>query len=150
VNKTTPKRLGKRKRRIRKRLENMPREDRGQPVFSAGNIHYELGNRGGAIACGGIGAIHMLAQRSGLVEAIDRDLHLLKIHRPYQESDHVLNIGYNILAGGHCLEDLELLRNNEDYLNALGKQENRDSPEWHCRALCGMTADTISNRAGIT
>jgi len=120
VNATTRNRDRKRKRRIEARLDKMPCEDRGKPVFSAGNIHYEAGDRGGGIACGGIGAVHMLARRSGLVEAIDRNLHLLKIHRPYQESDHVLNIAYNILAGGHCLEDIELLRNNEDYLNALG------------------------------
>lgn len=98
----------------------MRREDRGRPVLAASNIHYELGDRGGAIGCGGIGMIHQLARGSGLVEAIDRALHLLKIHRPYQESDHVLSMAYNILAGGKCLEDLELLRNNEDYLNALG------------------------------
>jgi hypothetical protein len=120
VNASTRNRHRKRKRRIENRLENMPREDRGKPIFSATNIHYELGDRGGGIACGGIGLIQMLARQSGLVEAMDRRLHLLKIHRPYQESDHVLNIAYNILAGGHCLEDLELLRNNEDYLNALG------------------------------
>jgi len=34
------------------------------------------------------------------VEAIDRRLHLLKIHLPYHESDHVMKIAYNILAGG--------------------------------------------------
>jgi hypothetical protein len=32
----------------------------------------------------------------------------------------VLSIAYNILAGGTCLEDLELLRNDEAYLDALG------------------------------
>ena len=145
MNKTTRKRLGKRKRRIKKRLENMPREDRGQPVFSASNIHYELGDRGGAIACGGIGAIHMLAQRSGLVEAIDRDVHLLKIHRPYQESDHVLNMGYNILAGGHCMEDLELLRNNEDYLNALGADAIPDPTTAgdFCRRFSAADVETL-------
>ena len=98
----------------------MSREDRGRPVLGASNIHYELGDRGGAIGCGGIGMIHQLARGSGLVAAIDRQLHLLKIHRPYQESDHVLSMAYNILAGGRTLDDLELLRNNEDYLNALG------------------------------
>ena len=52
------------------------------------------------IACGGIGAMHLLARRIGLVEAMDRGVHLLKVHLPYHESDHVLNIAYNILAGG--------------------------------------------------
>jgi len=100
----------------------MSREDRGKPVFSASNIHYELADRGGGVGCGGIGLVQALVQRTGLAEAIDRNLHLLKTHRPYQESDHVLNIGYNILAGGTCLEDLELLRNNEHYLNGLGAE----------------------------
>ena len=145
VNATTRKRHRKRKRRIESRLDNMPREDRGRPVFSAGNIHYELGDRGGGIACGGIGVIHLLAQRSGLVEAIDRDLHLLKIHRPYQESDHVLNIAYNILAGGHCLEDLELLRNNEDYLNALGADAIPDPTTAgdFCRRFSAADVETL-------
>jgi hypothetical protein len=89
-------------------------------MFSASNIHYEVAGRTRAISCGGIGAIHLLARRVGLPEAIDRNIHLLKVHLPYQESDHVLNIAYNILAGGTCLEDLELLRNNEVYLDALG------------------------------
>jgi len=38
---------------------------------------------------------------------------------PYYESDHVLNIAYNALCGGRCLEDIELRRNDENFLNAL-------------------------------
>jgi hypothetical protein len=45
---------------------------------------------------------------------------------PYHESDHVLNIAFNILAGGHKLEHLELRRNDEVYLNALGAQRIPD------------------------
>lgn len=120
MNKTTRDRHRKRKRRIERRLESIPREDPGRPVFTARNIRYELAERGGGIPCGGIGLMHDLARRVGLREAIDRDLHLLKIHRPYQESDHVLNIAYNSLTGGRCLENLELLRNDESYLDALG------------------------------
>ena len=122
MNEITHRRLAKRKRRIRNRLDNMSREDRGTPVFSARNIQYELADRGGGVGCGGIGLMHMLVGRTGLAEAIDRELELLKIHRPYQESDHVLNIAYNILAGGTCLEDLELLRTNEHYLDGLGAE----------------------------
>ncbi len=44
--------------------------------------------------------MHLMVQRLGLVEDIDDHLHLLKVHLPYHESDHVLNIAYNILAGG--------------------------------------------------
>ena len=119
MNKTTRDRHRKRKRRIERRLNKIPRHDPERPVFAASNIHYELADRGGGIACGGIGLMHDLARRVRLPEAIDRDLSLLKIHRPYQESDHVLNIAYNLLAGGRCLENLELLRNDDSYLDAL-------------------------------
>ncbi len=68
----------------------------------------------------------MLTKRLGLGEAIDQRLHLLKYHLPYQESDHVLNIAYIPLCGGTCLQDLERLRNNENYLNALGTRRIPD------------------------
>jgi hypothetical protein len=55
-----------------------------------------------------------------LVEEIDRRVTVLKVHLPYHESDHVLNIAYNALCGGECLEDIEWRRNNEVYLDALG------------------------------
>jgi hypothetical protein len=89
-------------------------------VLSAQNIHYEVADKTRGLAAGGIGAIHLLARRTGLIEALDRDLHLLKVHLPYHESDHVLNIAYNILAGGTCLEDIEQRRTDEVFLDALG------------------------------
>jgi hypothetical protein len=66
--------------------------------------------------------MHLLATKTGLVQAIDQRLQLLKIHRPYHESDHVLNIAYNFLAGGTHLEHLELRRRDEVYLDALGAE----------------------------
>jgi hypothetical protein len=95
-------------------------------MFSASNIHYELSDKTRGLGAGGIGAMHLLARRSGLIDAIDARLHLLKVHKPYHESDHVLNIAYNLLAGGDCLEDLELLRNDEVYLDAVGAQRIPD------------------------
>ena len=53
-------------------------------------------------------------------------LGLLKIHLPYHDSDHVLNIAYNLLAGGTCLEHLELLRSDRAYLDALGARRVPD------------------------
>jgi len=95
-------------------------------MLSARNIQYEIADRARGLASGGIGAMHLLAARTGLIEAIDRELHLLKKHLPYHESDHVLNIAYNILAGGTCLEDIEQQRNQEAYLDALGAQRIPD------------------------
>jgi len=45
-------------------------------------------------------------QRLGLVAEIDQNLKLLKVHLPYHESDHVLNLAYNVLVGGERLEDM--------------------------------------------
>ena len=113
-------------RRIRYRLRDRVWAPQDRPMLTAGNIHYELADRVRGLGPGGIGAMHLLARRSGLIEAIDRRLHLLEIHLPYHESDHVLNIAYNILSGGTCLEDIELRRNDEVYLDALGAQRIPD------------------------
>ena len=112
--------LNERKRRILKRIENRPGPEHDQPMMTATNIHYELADRVQGLSPGGIGAMHLLARRTGLIGDIDRNLHLFKRHLPYHESDHVLNIAYNILAGGKRIEHLELRRNDEVYLNALG------------------------------
>jgi hypothetical protein len=95
-------------------------------MLSAANIHYDLAERSRGLAYGGIGAMHLLARESGLIQALDQNLYLLKRHLPYHESDHVLNMAYNLLCHGDCLEDIERLRNDEVYLDALGAQRIPD------------------------
>jgi hypothetical protein len=95
-------------------------------MMTATNIHYEPAQRTRGLSTGGIGALLLLAQKVELIQEIDRKLHLLKKHLPYHESDHVLNIAFNILAGGLCIEHLELRRNDEVYLDALGAQRIPD------------------------
>jgi hypothetical protein len=70
--------------------------------------------------------MHLMVQRLGLVEDIDRNLQLLKVHLPYHESDHVLNLTYNLLAGGQRLEDIEQRRQDEVFLNGLGAERIPD------------------------
>jgi hypothetical protein len=95
-------------------------------MMTGSNIHYELADRTRATAHGGIGAIHLLVRKLGLIDAINASLGLLKIHLPYHDSDHVLSIAYNLLAGGTCLEHIELLRSDEAYLDALGARRIPD------------------------
>ncbi len=73
-----------------------------------------------------MGAVHLMVQRLGLVEQIDQHLRLLKVHLPYHESDHVLNIAYNVLVGGERLGDIELRRQDESFLDGLGAQRIPD------------------------
>jgi hypothetical protein len=91
-------------------------------MFNRGKVHYEIGGNTDAMSYGGVGAVHRLVTKLGLVEEIDESLHLLKVHLPYHESDHVLNLAYNVLCGGTRLEDIEHLRHDTAYMNALGAE----------------------------
>ncbi len=95
-------------------------------MYRARNIQYEHSDRVRGLAAGGIGAMHQLAQHTGLVEALDRHVAVLKVHLPYHESDHVLGIAYNVLCGGTCLQDIEQCWQDEVYLDALGAQRIPD------------------------
>ena len=119
------------KRKIRRQLDNAKRRIQNRldrpaafcppaPVLGSRAIRYEVADKTRAFAHGGVGTILRLARESGLVAAIDAHLHLLKFHFPYHESDHVLNVALNFLCGGTCLDDIELRRNDEVFLDALG------------------------------
>ena len=126
VSRSYPKVLRNRKRRIERRLAPRYWKDQPQPMMCGSNIHYQLSSRIAGSSYGGMGAMHTMVKNLGLVQEIDQHLELLKIHLPYQESDHVLNVAYNILSGGERLEDIELRRQDESFLNGLGAQRIPD------------------------
>jgi hypothetical protein len=125
VNASIQKHLANGKRRIERRLDKT-KFDGVCPVLSASNIHYETSKKTRAIAGGGIGMVHAMVTKLGMDGAINRAVPVFKVYLPYSESDHVLNIAYNIVAGGTCLDHLELRRNDEVYLDALGAQRIPD------------------------
>ncbi len=119
--------IEKRKRRLKRRLKKAVRNnDSGKPTVTQKTVKYEMSERVHAIGHGGLGAINNMVSGLGLPKAINENLSLLKYHVPYKESDHVLNIAYNSLLGGTCLEDIELRRNDENHLNALGTESIPD------------------------
>lgn len=118
--------IAKGKRNLERRLARRGPELDGKAVLRGGNCRYEMAGRTRALACGGIGAMHALVRKLGLDRAIDRRVRLLKIHNPYFESDHVLNIAFNVLSGGTCLEDLELRRQSAEYMDLLGARSIPD------------------------
>ena len=116
--------LDEEKTKITERLEPFiggtePRVE-GRPELHGAGITYELAEKTRAITCGGIGVIHRLVQKVGLQKAIDKGLGILKRARPYQDSDHILNIAFNLLCGGRVLDDIEHRRNDAAFLDGLG------------------------------
>jgi hypothetical protein len=118
--------LARDKRKLQKRLARKFFTDQSKPMFGSTNIHYELAERSRALGFGGIGAIHTMVRRLHLDTAINRDLSLLKVHVPYFESDHVLNLAYNVMTGGTCLEDIDRLRDDTSYTTSLAAERIPD------------------------
>ena len=121
-----PRILQKRKNSVKRRLKKRQYKGQAKPIMTGQNIHYEMGDKTRAMSYGGIGAIHKMVKQIGLDQEIDNRLDLLKIHVPYHESDHVLNIAYNALVGGIRLEDIEMRRNDETFMDAIGAERIPD------------------------
>lgn len=118
--------LERERRQIERRLERAVVPNISGPVLGRANIAYELSTRTKAVAHGGMGMIAKLVETVGLAQEIDSSLHLLKIHHPYYESDHVLNVAYNALCGGRTLDDIEARRGDAVFLDGLGTKSIPD------------------------
>ena len=108
--------LAQREKDIQARLERKAFPAQSEPMLKGVNLTYEVAGRTRAIGTGGIGVFHKLVERVGLIDALNEGVQVFKRHLPYFESDHILNLSYNVLAGGTCLEDIVLLRRDETYL----------------------------------
>ncbi len=115
----------KRKQKLENRLDPTPYVS-ARPILGNERLRYEISDRIDATSFGGIGFASIALKNLGLAPMIDAKLELLKVHQPYHESDHVLTLIYNLLCGGDCLEDIELLRNDSAFLDALGARRIPD------------------------
>ena len=147
MNATVNHKLSNRKQQIERRLDKSDLRGCSAPMFTASNIRYEIAERTRGIAHGGIGVMHTLVGELGLADAIDQRLHVLKIHLPYHESDHVLNLAYNPLCEGTRLEDIELRRNDATFLDALGARRIPDPTTAgdFCRRFTRADIDTLQD-----
>jgi len=105
---------------IKHRLADAVAPNLAGPVLGRANIGYEFAERSRGVAHGGMGMIAKVVGEVGLAAEIDDAVHVLAQHRPYHESDHVLNIAYNALCGGTRLDDIEARRNDAVFLDGLG------------------------------
>src|ERR1700758_4047866 len=97
-------RLARESRLLEGRLAAAVTPNGAGPVLGRANIVYELAGRARGVAHGGMGLIARLVAAVGLAAEINASLRLLRQHRPYFESDHVLNVAYNALCGGRRLD----------------------------------------------
>ena len=113
-------RLAREQRVIERRLADAVVPNPAGPVLGRAKIAYELSERTKGTAHGGMGLVACLVDDVGLAAEIDASVEVLAQHRPYHESDHVLNIAYNTLCGGTRLDDIEARRNDAVFLDGLG------------------------------
>jgi hypothetical protein len=117
---TTRKKLDRRKRRIAIRNDRKKDDRKDKKVLGAAPIRYDVDSRNTGTADGGAGLMRQVIDSVGIANALDENLSLLKVHRPYHESDHVLAFAFNALCGGTCIEDFEHRRKDEGLLNSIG------------------------------
>ena len=129
MNRTIRRQLARGERKIKRRLKSVKGGQRARvdgPELGGRTRRYEMAERTRAIPYGGLPLLHQLVGKLGLVDKLDEQLGLLKMHRPYFDSDHILNIAFNLLCGGQSLEDIELRRNDEVFLDAVGARSIPD------------------------
>jgi hypothetical protein len=141
-------RIESRKRRVARRLDkfNYP-DDLSRPMLRGGAIRYELAGRAAATPYGGIGLMQQLVRELQLAEI---DAAVLFNSTAVPRVRYVLN-WYNALCDGRCLEDLELRRQDEAYLNLLGAERIPDPTTAgdFCRRFRSTTFSARGVRRGL-
>ncbi len=106
--------------------EDLPSDaDRGRPIARHPKLVIEVGSDT-VTPYGGLALAAGMVKRLGVARELDERLHLLKMHRPYHESDHVLAQVYNLFVGGECLEDMANLQGSEAVRRMLGAERLPD------------------------
>lgn len=111
--------IRRRRKKLKDRLDPKWQPERQNPIMEVANIRYEVSDRISATDAGGIGLMRSVVQSLGLQKLIDDRLTLLKRHRPFHESDHVLSLAYSMMCGEKTLDGLAERREDETFLNAL-------------------------------
>lgn len=70
------------------------------PMLRCPTTKLELAEKTQAVACGGLTLVQQMVSQVGLAERINCGCSIFKMHMPYTEADHVLNVAFNIFAGG--------------------------------------------------
>ena len=74
----------------------------------------------------GILPVRNLVERLDVASVLDSNISILKRHKPYFKSDHILNFVYNFLTGGEVINDIERLQEAKGILRILGTESVPD------------------------
>jgi hypothetical protein len=116
-------------------------------------LHLEVDARSTVTTFGGVALAAAFFKRFRVAQEIDDRVHVLKLHLPFHESDHVLAQALNLYVGGECLEDQAALQHDEGVLRMLGACRlpdpttagdflRRFDPRCNPEALSGLRAAT--------
>jgi hypothetical protein len=68
----------------------------------------------------GLVLLRDFADRLGVAELLDEEIHVKQRERGHRESEAVLSLSHNLIAGGQCLLDLNVLRGDSGTPQVLG------------------------------
>lgn len=94
-------------------------EDGGRVIRSP-KLHVEVDPKSIVTPFGGLTLVADFLRRFKVAETIDRNVTVLKVHKPFHESDHVIPQALNLYVGGTCIEDMANLQHDEAVLRMFG------------------------------
>ena len=101
-------------------------EENKERCFSDPPVILKENKRSPLIGYAGIVPVRNLISKLDIASIIDNHVSVLKRHKPYFESDHILNFVYNFLTGGEVINDIERLQESEGVLRILGTESIPD------------------------
>jgi hypothetical protein len=69
----------------------------------------------------GLALLDDFAKQLGVAQILDEELHVKQRERGYRESEAVLSLSHNLISGGSCLLDLDVLRGDIGTRQLLGQ-----------------------------
>lgn len=101
-------------------------DENNERCFSSPPIVLKENMRSPLLGYAGILPVRNLIERLEIASVLDSNISVLKRHKPYFESDHILNFVYNFLTGGEVINDIERLQEAEGILRILGTERIPD------------------------
>ncbi len=104
---------------------SIPRNELAKPTTNGRvkrlpKLHSEIQTASKMTPYGGLILVSAFLKRFKVAEIIDEEVSVLKQHKPFHESDHVLAQALNLYVGGTCLEDLSNLQHSEAACRMFG------------------------------